>query len=306
MTMDIVLALGGGGVKGHAHIGVLRVLEREGFRVRAIAGTSAGGLWGCFFAAGYSPAIIEEEMSRLNPETLYHRTPGDGPAMLGLAGIHELLNEKLGEITFSELRIPFAVTAVDLERAEQIILSEGRVVDAILATIAVPGIFPPRQLGGKILVDGGVLDPVPVEVARALMPGFPVVAVVLSPELNAWYGPGSPRLLNALPFLSNYLGRLRIAQALNIFMRSVDIGGVALTEMRLRLERPDVVIRPVVPHIGLLDKVNPRDVAKLGEEAAEAALPQLRQAVSWRGRISRQISSLLQPNGYVEARKNGS
>lgn len=294
---DITLALGGGGVKGHAHIGVLRVLEREGFRVRAIAGTSAGGLWGCFYAAGFTPDEIEAGMSRMNQDTLYHRAPGDGPAMLGVGGIRELLKEKIGAITFDELKIPFAVTAVDLDRAAQVVLKEGLVIDAVLATIAVPGVFPPARWEGRTLIDGGVLDPVPVNLARTLAPGLPVVAVVLSPELEDWYGPGSPRLLNTMPFVATYLGRLRIAQALNIFMRSVDIGGAALTELRLKTEQPDVIIRPQVPHIGLLDKVNPHEVAHLGEVATEAALPELRKAASWRGWISRRFTSILQPAG---------
>lgn len=290
--MDIVLALGGGGVKGHAHIGVLRILDREGFRIRAIAGTSAGGLWGCFYAAGMTPDQIEDGMSRLNSETLYRRMPDDRPAMLGVGGIRTHLINTLGDLTFEQLKIPFAVTAVDLEAANEVVLSRGRVVDAVLATIAVPGVFPPAQWEGRILVDGGVLDPVPVRLARRLAPGPPVVAVVLSPPLEDWDAPDHPRLLNSLPFLATYLARLRIAQALNIFMRSVDIGGAMLTDLRLKLDQPDVIIRPAVPHVGLLDRVDIHEVARLGERAAEAALPDLHRAVGWRGWISRRWNSL--------------
>jgi NTE family protein len=289
--MDITLALGGGGAKGNAHIGVLRVLDREGFRIRAIAGTSAGGLWGSLYAAGYTPDEIEAELSQIDHDTIYDRSAGDGPAMLGLAGVRKILREKLGKLNFNQLRVPFAVTAVDIDRAELVILRDGPVMEAVLATIAVPGVFPPKRIDGRMLVDGGVLDPVPVALARSLAPGLPVVAVVLSPKMNDWMGPEKPRLFESLPFLSQYIARLRVAQAFNIFVRSVDIGGVMMTELRLQVDRPDVIIRPDVPRIGLLDRVDVTHVARLGERATEAALPHLRRAVSWRGRLSRRLSA---------------
>ncbi len=287
--MDITLALGGGGAKGHAHIGVIRVLEREGFRIRAIAGTSAGGLWGSIYAKGFSPDDIERRMLLVDPKTLYRRISGDGPAMLGLSGVTRLLEESLGDCTFEQLRVPFAVTAVDLEMAQRVVLQSGRVIDAILATIAVPGIFPPKMVDGRLLIDGGVLDPVPVALARTLAPRVPVVAVVLSPPMSEWRKPVKPRLLNSLPFLSEYIGRMRMAQALNIFLRSVDIGGALLTEQLLQLEQPEVIIRPSVPQIGLLDDVNMSEVARLGELAVEKALPDLYEAVSWKGKITNRL-----------------
>ena len=288
---EVVLALGGGGVKGHAHIGVLRALDREGLRIRAIAGTSAGGLWGSFYAAGFKPDEIERRMKAINTDTLYGRKPEDGPSMLGLLGVEKLLNETLGDLQFEDLSIPFAVTAVDIDTAQQVIIDKGRVSEAVLATIAVPGIFPPRKVDGKVLIDGGVLDPVPVALARKLAPKTPILAVVLSPAIDEWVQPTPPRLLESLPFISTYIGRLRIAKAFNVFMRSVDIGGAMLTELRLNIDQPDVIIRPAVPHIGLLDEVDVSEVALLGEQATIRAMSEIRRAVSWRAWFSRQISS---------------
>lgn len=288
--MNVTVALGGGGVKGNAHLGVLRVLDRAGFRIRALAGTSAGGLWGSFYAAGFSPDEIERQMNFYDYTVLYKRQPGDGPAMLGLGGVIRLLESVLGDCTFEELRLPFAVTAVDLELARRVVLRSGRLIDALLATIAVPGVFPPKEIAGRLLIDGGVMDPVPISLARALAPGLPVVAVVLSPSVDQWQNPVKPRLLSTLPFLGSYISRHRFARALDIFMRSVDIGGALLTEQILELERPEVVIRPAVPHMGLLDPVDVSEVARIGERAAETALPELFRAVSWRGRLSNRIS----------------
>lgn len=290
MSKDIALALGGGGAKGHAHIGVLRVLEREGYNVRVIAGTSAGGVWGSFYAAGYTPEQILEQVERLNWPGMFQRSPNDGPAMMGLSGVERLLRSGLDDCAFEDLQIPFAVTAVDLDRAELVVLNSGKLVDAILATIAIPGLFPTQQVNGRNLIDGGILDPVPAGLARAMAPDLPVVAVVLSPPMDAWVSPTPPRLLNSLPFLTNYLSRLRIAQAFNTFLHSIDIAGAMLTELRLAVDQPEVIIRPPVPHIGLMDPVDIREVARLGEIAAEQALPEIERALSWRARLWRKIS----------------
>lgn len=285
---DIALALGGGGVKGYAHVGVLKVLEKHGFRIRAIAGTSAGGLVGALYASGLAPEEIETELCLMDQNRLFTRLPGDGPAMLGLAGVVHLLNLRLGGLTFADLRLPLAVTAVNLDTAELYALQRGQVTDAVLATIAVPGVFPPREWEGMRLVDGGILDPVPVALASALAPGVPVAAVILSPPLNGWTSRVvRPRLLENMPMLAQYLGRLRVAQAMNIFLRSVDIAGVALTEMKLQADPPDLIIRPTVAQIGFLDNVDIGDVITLGEQAAEEKLADLERMVSWRGWLGR-------------------
>ena len=288
--MDIALALGGGGARGNAHIGVLRVLEKEGFRIRAVAGTSAGGLAAVFYAAGFSPDEIETLFAEVDQQRLYGRSSEDGPALLGLSGAREWLREHLGERRFADLNIPCAVTAVDIDRPREIILEKGSVVEALLATIAVPGIFPPYQLNDTRLVDGGVLDPVPVSVARSLAPGLPVVAVVLTRNMGmparAW---SVPMKVPLPPRIKNQLSRLRYAQAFNLFMESVDIGGRAVAELRLKIDKPEVIIRPDVGDIDILEEVDVHEVAKRGEEAALASLPELRKAVSWQGRLRRKF-----------------
>jgi NTE family protein len=286
---DITLALGGGGVKGNAHIGVLRVLKREGFNICAIAGTSIGGVVGAFYAFGYDPDEIEKRFWTLDPASIYHHQTEEGPSWLSSHGVYDLMVDALGDCTFTDLRLPFAVTSVDLETANLEIINYGKVIDAVMATIAVPGVFPPIEKDGRLLVDGGVLAPVPVGVARLLAPDAATVAVVLSPALDGWKELEKPRLLGSMPFLSNIVARTRMAQALNIFMRSIDIGGAMLTESLLKLEQPDVIIRPGVPHIGLLDSVDIGQVARLGEAAARLALPSLNEAVSMRARLRRRL-----------------
>ena len=164
--MDITLALGGGGSKGNAHIGVLRQLEQKGFRVKAIAGTSYGGLVAVFYALGCSPDEIEEIFASADQTQFYGHAPNDGPSLVGIAGVTRLLEEQIGDRTFADLKIPCVLTSVDLKSGKEVLLSRGRLVDAMLATIAIPGIFPARYMDGLELVDGGTLDPVPVAPAR--------------------------------------------------------------------------------------------------------------------------------------------
>ena len=101
--MEISLALGGGGAKGNAHIGVLRVLDREGFKVKALAGTSAGGLIGALYMAGYSPDQILERFTRIDQGQFFGHSEGEQPSLLGLSGMAKFLYEMLGECTFGEL-----------------------------------------------------------------------------------------------------------------------------------------------------------------------------------------------------------
>ncbi|MBL7161333.1 MAG: patatin-like phospholipase family protein [Anaerolineales bacterium] len=283
--MDINLALGGGGSKGNAHIGVLRVLEREGFRVRAIAGTSAGGMAAAAYAAGYKPDEIENYMRQVDQGKLYSFHFRGEPSLLGIDGLQESLNDLMGERTFDDLQIPCALTAVDLDSGEEVILKEGRVTDALLATVAIPGIYPAKKRDDHLLVDGGVLDPVPVAVVRAISPNprTPVVAVVLSPATKKHTTLTAPQY----NLIFNRISRMRVAQAFEIFIRSIEIGMFAITELRLQIDAPEVIIRPDVSQIGYLDRVDVSAVAKLGERAAEAALPELKRAVGWRRRVGR-------------------
>lgn len=282
--MDITLALGGGGAKGSAHLGVLRALEREGFRVKAVAGTSAGGMVAAIYAAGYNPQEIIDILSEIDQRDLY--SFGRGPALLGITGIVQALHKFIDKETFADLRIPCALTAVDIASKKEVILKEGRVLDAVMSTIAIPGVFPPNEWGGYKLVDGGVLDPVPVELARSLAPNLPVVAVRLSPSPETWAHLPAPKIIPENPILKP-IANLRVAQAFDIFIRSLEMGSYMLAHTRLELEKPDVIIHPRVEDIGFLDKVDIVDLAARGDVAVQEVLPQLREAVGWRGKVRR-------------------
>jgi NTE family protein len=262
--VNITLALGGGGSKGYSHIGVIRALEREGFNICGVAGTSAGGVAAVIFAAGYSPEKIIEMAGNIQQDSLFRF--GRGHSLLGTKGIRQALETFLSQETFADLKIPCAVTAVDINNKEEVILQRGLVLDALMAAIAIPGIFPPISLDDKLLVDGVVSNPVPVEVARSLAPSLPVIAVPLLPEPDHWKEV-SPWGISPNNPLLRPISRLRIAQAFEVYLQSMDMTSHTLGEIRLKLENPDLIIRPKVDQIGHLDKVDPREVAALGEQA---------------------------------------
>lgn len=290
--MDITLALGGGGVRGNSHIGVIRRLEQEGFRIKGVAGTSFGGIVGGLYAAGYRPNDIEEIFCGLDQKSLYGHRPDDGPSLIGLAGVRQWLETLLGERTIESLRIPFVVTAVDLRTGSEVLLNSGRLVDAILATIAMPALFPVRHIGDFELIDGGVLDPVPVNPARALAPRLPVVAVSLTPPMGTAARTWSIPIPTYVPrAIIDRLARMRYGLMLDVYLRSMDILNRAVTDYRLQLDNPDVIVRPRVGNIDTLDIINVREVIRIGEEAVDEILPELRQKFSLRKRLRRALGA---------------
>lgn len=288
--MEISLALGGGGAKGNAHIGVLRRLEKEGYKIRSVAGTSFGGIVGAFYALGYSPREIQAIFESADQKALYGRDHEDGPSLLGLSGARELFERVIGGKTFADTRIPCALTAVDIDSGTEVILDDGSLMDAVLATIALPGIFPVQRIGEMNLVDGGVLNPVPVSLARKLSPDLPVVAVVLNDPIDKPLNPYSLPVPGIVPrAIADRISRISLAQSLDIFLRSVDASSRYVAHLRLQVDKPEVLVRPNVHHINLLDNVAVEEVARLGEEALENVLPDLKRKTAWLSRFNRRV-----------------
>ncbi len=296
--MEITLALGGGGVRGVAHIGVLRALENHGFEVKAIAGTSAGGLFGAVYAAGFTTEEIEANVSKFSKSRSFHRKADDRPSLLGFSGIATLVSGLLGEKTFDDLKIPFAATAVSLYSGKEIILRKGKVMDAVMATIAIPGVFPSQEIGGRVLIDGGVIDPVPVQVARWMRPDLPVVAVMLHKPPRGMERDDIPFPI-AIPgpaSIVEQLEKLRPVQALKIFTRSSDVTSTRLTELSMIVYKPEVIITPRVGHIGLLQEINSEEMIQAGIDATEETMSEIKSQANWIKRIQRMVKHSIKPD----------
>jgi len=173
------------------------------------------------------------------------------------------------------------VTAVSLKTGKEVVITEGDVTKAVLATIAIPGVFPSR--GEDVLVDGGVLDPVPVRPARALNSSVPVIAVPLHTKPADF----SPMQINTFVIdqipeaIVDRLTRTRIGESLKYMNAGVELGSDRLSELDLEVTKPDVVVRPLVGHYGTLQKVDATELFDEGYQAMEEQLPALVDALSF-------------------------
>jgi NTE family protein len=173
------LALGGGGARGIAHIGVLKVLDEAGLEPDYICGTSAGSIVGALYAGGYRWETIAEVVRATDWKDMVQPV---FPKM-GLVKADKLqtrLTELLDDLTFEELATPFCAVAVDIMTAERVQIAAGPVAPAVRASCSIPGIFEPMHVGDQVLVDGGILEEVPVIACRNMG-----AEVVLGVDLNA-------------------------------------------------------------------------------------------------------------------------
>jgi NTE family protein len=299
---DIALALGGGGVRGIAHVGVIRALIAEGYTIKAISGTSAGGIVGAAFASGMSTDEIIKITSKLNDMKIFSPSFSSEPSMLGLSGFEKEMLDAIGDIQFNQLKIPFGCTAVEINSAQEFVFTNGRVLDAVMATIAVPGVFPPKQIGDYTFVDGAILDPVPVALARWLAPNFPIVAVCLTPIPENWAH--MPPIINPplIPFtqpIINQFSRLRIAKAFTIFTRSMETTARMLAELRMKLDKPDIILRPSVGEIALLDNVSTEELIFRGEQIVRDSKKELQQIFGMTKQVVRLFNQPVLPGKEI-------
>ncbi len=278
----VVLALSGGGMKGLAHIGVLKVLEERGIPIAGIVGTSMGAIMGGLAASGYSadelrdvvstvnmaavilgqddtllPQLDDKNVSPLMPRremnSKWEVVGPKGP--LSGIGAHDLfmrLTSRVSVSQFDDLPIPFAAVATDLMTGEKVVIRQGSLASAIRASMSIPGVFEPWPIDGRLLVDGGLVSNMPVRTAKNLFPGYPVVAVNVSSGLR------SPDQIRTMPEV--------IDQTITI-----------LTSQNVMQEQSeaDVIIRPAVESISTLGSVKVDDIIKLGEDAARLQLDRI-------------------------------
>ncbi|MDI3538498.1 MAG: hypothetical protein PWP12_576 [Bacillota bacterium] len=252
MNPRIALALGAGAARGLAHIGVLQVLQEAGVEVQYLAGTSVGALVAALFAAGVDLYELEKMGKALKLKHLVDFVL-PGPGLIGGEKLRGFLNLFLRGKAFDDLFHPLAVVATDLQTGEEVVIREGPVVEAVLASCAIPGVFVPVRYGGRLLVDGGLVDRVPVQVAQGMGAEL-VVAVDVGPSLKA-------SRLRSLPEIT--------IQAIDIMQEEV---------MRLKARTADVFIRPPVGEFSALRLDKGAELIRLGRMAAEKALPAIKAA----------------------------
>ncbi len=261
-TPKIGLALGGGGPKGLAHIGVIKTLEKNNIPIDFIAGTSAGSLIGGLYAYSKDIAAIENHVMGKNWLQMlsYFSEPSLKGGFIGGTRLEQFIEEYLHGATFDKLKIPFQATAVDMQSGHLVNLHTGLVSRAIRASSAVPVLFKPVEIDNRFYLDGGILSSVPVETVKKM--GADIVIAV---QLNRFYDPEEDLTSISIP----QIGEL----AFNIVGRKL-----ADTEV----QKADFIIRPLVAHIrwGHLFQQDKKEIGiKLGEDATNPVIPSIQMAV---------------------------
>ncbi len=264
------LALGGGAAKGYAHIGVMRVLEREGFKPSAIAGTSMGSLVGAVFAAGHSADEVEALLAQTSLWRLLDLNPLSD--MLNFSELVRLLEPYIPR-RFEDFPIPFGITATDLITGTEVYFRQGDVFQAIRASIAYPGAINPIWVGHQLLADGGILNQIPVDLARFLgaerviaVDVTPLQVLREQPRQKSWWAQIFRRGIDVNPIQNVY--------------RAVEIMQIRLAEVKLAVSRPDLVLRPRLEGIGLFSFQQLDQAIRDGEQAAEERLGEIQELLA--------------------------
>ncbi len=253
----VALVLGGGGCRGYGHIGVLRVLEKNGLKPDLIVGSSAGSLLGALYAAGIGTDKMESYRSQMSPDVLRSWIF----PKLGLFGGNRLRNfvvERIGERTIESLPIRFAAVATDLRSGDLMVIDSGDVGLAVQASSSAPGFLEPVSLGGRLLVDGNLASPVPVDTARRLGARRVIAVDVSFPPEQADLSDPYDALYQGFSILTRKLALAERAGA-------------------------DLAIEPNLPEHNEMSAATVKALIRSGERAGLAALPRLRELFAQAG-----------------------
>lgn len=277
------LVLGGGAARGFAHVGVVRALEEAGFNPDLVVGCSAGALVGAFYADGVRSHIMRG-ITRMVSGTKkkaseFIPAKPSASALFDASKIEGFLVDFFGERKIEDIPTRFACVAVDIIEGQELVFDSGLVAPAVRASISIPGVFPPLRRGKMILVDGGLLDPVPVRVARDMGAERVLAVNVISHrkrELRrlALKRPlGVEKKMKLLAEIVNEIERLREFNIFRLTEKAVLTMESAIVEKSLTGEgAPDLVIDVPLEDIGYMEFHRAEEAAERGYQVMSAAI----------------------------------
>ncbi len=267
------IAFGGGGARGFAHLGVLERLLRYGIPLDYIAACSSGIIAPGMHLIGKSTAESEEiflEIQRHIVQWSFPRT-----SIFSNRGLKRMLREYCGDLRFEDLLIPFATVAVDLSMRAGVVLDRGLLWQAALASVSLPGIFPPMLVGEHILMDAGMYDPVPIRLVRKMG-----ADILIASELG---GQEPPALESAASWfeeaLLNDQNSARSPHIIDLLLRTYDLAMATIGMHSIR--EADIVIRPKLHRVSLRQFSEGRKFVATGREAVDQSLPELQKRLPW-------------------------
>ena len=249
--------LGGGAARGFAHIGVIRTLEQEKIPIDMIVGTSVGSLIGAIYASDMNSFELEWTAFALEKDSIFDYGIMNAFTGMGLANgdkLEEFVRTKIATSNIEDLKLPFVAVATDLNRGTRVVLDRGSVAKAVHASSAVPGVFNPVEHQGRLLVDGGVMDNIPIAVAREK--GADIVIAV---------------------DISENLANFNITNLVDVMLQAVNI--MFNENVRYKKKEADVLITPHVGSVAMLDFTQKKRCMQAGIEATQKAMPEIRKRI---------------------------
>ena len=266
----IGIALGAGSARGWAHIGVLDALEKANNKPELVCGTSIGSLVGAVYANDTLPQLEEWVLALTWRKVVGYFDLSFSSGLLKGGKLFDYLRGGLLDKRIEELKRPFAAVATDLASGREVWLREGLVADAVRASIAMPGLFTPWPSEDRLLVDGALVNPVPVSLARAMEADF-VIAVDLGSQSNG------RQLMTA------ETGKFVLPGMVEVITAGLNIMSVRITRSRMAGEPAEVVIQPRLGNVGLLEYHRAAEAIEAGRAAAEQAIPAIERGLQeWR------------------------
>jgi NTE family protein len=291
----IGVALGSGVARGWAHIGVIRALERAGFKPDIVCGTSIGALIGGVYLGGRLDGLEDwaRRLNKLRLSRLFDFQLGRGGLIAGRR-IMQIFHPELSDLLIEDLPRRFACVSTELGTGHEVWLQMGNLLKAVRASYALPGVFPPVRIDGRWLLDGALVNPVPVSVCRAFgarlviavnlnTDSFGRVALESEEEIGLADEPTLANRFASLPgsaLVRQLFSRHDDEPSLfSVMASSLNIVQDRLTRSRLAGDPPDVMIAPKLGHIGLMEFDRASESIAAGEAAVEQALPALKEAM---------------------------
>ncbi|RHX96080.1 patatin-like phospholipase RssA [Leptospira yasudae] len=275
------LALGSGSARGWSHIGVIRVLESYGWKPDIICGTSIGSLVGAFYAADKLDRLEEWVQTLEWKDILGFMDISFGGGILGGKKLFDFFEKEFKDLNFDHLTKKYGAVATDIDNGSEIWLREGSVPEAVRASISLPGIFSPVKREDRWLVDGGLVNPVPVSLCKAMGAEF-VIAVDLNQDLldrKEEAEESNAKESNRKSFLSHFWGKdleenLREEKdekpgMIEVMSKSINVMQIRITRSRMAGDPPDVTIAPRLRNIGLMEFHRAQECIEEGKRAAE-------------------------------------
>jgi NTE family protein len=266
----IGIALSGGAARAFSHIGVLKVLEELGVDIAAVSGTSMGSIIGAFYCSGITLEEIEAYVRSMDWKSflLFSNLSLSKTGIINWRRVEEELKKFLGDKTFSDCRIKLCCVAVDLIRGEKVVLSKGRLLDAVRASIAIPAFFSPVCINDYVLVDGAVIEPLPTHSLKKMGVDF----IIASSINNDTVKDKLPDFKNKTKQETQNTNRLSIR---NVLDTSFSIMQREMT--RYYLDIADIVIEPEVGDFGFFDLTRGGAIIRRGVEAARNKIPEIKR-----------------------------